>query len=321
VIDLRGGSVSARKLAAAVGHSEKWVRSRLALLSLPDVALDALHSGAISIDVATALTPAADHPDLIDDLVATDGLTVWRVESAHRQHLDDLAIDETIARLEATGVRAVTEDDWRENRTTWKTLDELGLDQDAHRGEPCHVVVVRTRYDHGVVEIGACTEPRRHRGRKPASELVVPTVEPTEAERAANVERRERRLASEARRDWLTDRLRNGRQIAAADAFPLAIATWIDIAPHMVLEKAAKLLGIEHPESGYVDYSAILAAHVNGEPKRLTGVAVALAAATTEERARHESRSPVVARYLDTIERLGYQLTDWEHTQRLTATS
>src|SRR6266508_4610293 len=56
VIDLRGGTVSARKLAAAVGHSEGWVRARLGLLTLPDAALDALHRGTITLDVATALT-------------------------------------------------------------------------------------------------------------------------------------------------------------------------------------------------------------------------------------------------------------------------
>ena len=66
VIDLRGGAVTARKLAAAVGHREGWVRARLGLLCLPDNALDALHAGKISLDVATALTVAVEHPELID---------------------------------------------------------------------------------------------------------------------------------------------------------------------------------------------------------------------------------------------------------------
>ena len=79
-----------------------------------------------------------------------------------------------------------------------------------------------------------------------------------------------------------------------------------------------KLLGIDHPDEGYVDYSAVLQRHLDAEPKRLATVAVALAAAIAEERARQSFGSPTVARYLDTIERLGYQPTDWEHTQRLT---
>jgi hypothetical protein len=84
VIDLRGGTVSARKLAAAVGHSEGWVRTRLGLLVLPDAALDALHAGTITLDVATALIPIAEHVELVEQLVARPGLSVWQIESAHR---------------------------------------------------------------------------------------------------------------------------------------------------------------------------------------------------------------------------------------------
>ena len=40
VIDLKGGTVTARRLAKAVGHSETWVKSRLSLLALTDAALD-----------------------------------------------------------------------------------------------------------------------------------------------------------------------------------------------------------------------------------------------------------------------------------------
>lgn len=70
------------------------------------------------------------------------------------------------------------EDEWRANQTAWKTVDDLGLDPEAHRGESCHTVVVKTRYDGTVVEIPAGSEPRRHRGLKPDSELVVTPSEP-----------------------------------------------------------------------------------------------------------------------------------------------
>ena len=103
-----------------------------------------------------------------------------------------------------------------------------------------------------------------------------------------------------------------------AAAFPLAIATWIDSAPYTAAQKAATLLGIERPDSGYVTDAALLHDHLAADPKRLTAVAVALVAATAEERARQSPASTVVVRYFDAIERLGYQPTDWEHTQRLT---
>ena len=135
---------------------------------------------------------------------------------------------------------------------------------------------------------------------------------------AATVERQERRQATEARTAWVSDRLRATRPIAAADAFPLAVWTWIGSAPYAVAQRAVKLLGIDHPAEGYVNHSALLHAHLCDDPKRLTAVAVALVAATAEEHARQSLDSQVVGRYLDAIERLGYQPTDWEHSQRLT---
>ena len=158
------------------GRRDLRVVDRLALLCLPDTALDALHAARITLDVATALTAAVDHPDLIDHLVTQRGLSVGQVESAHRKLLADLAVSEVGTRIEATGIVAVGEDEWRANQSAWKTLDELGLDAEAHRGESCHTVVVKARYDGTVVEIPACTEPRRHRGRKPDSELVAPRI-------------------------------------------------------------------------------------------------------------------------------------------------
>jgi ParB/RepB/Spo0J family partition protein len=317
LIDLRGGTVSARKLAAAVGHSEAWVRTRLALLTLPDVALDALHDGTITIEVGQALTTVAEHAELVDQLVSRRGLSVWQIEAAHRQLLTDQAITDATAALDTAGIMAVTEDAWRERGKTWKTLDDLGVDPDAHRGELCHAVVVKCRYDATVVEIPICTEPRRHRGRSPDSELVAPTAEPTPADQSATVERRERRHATDARSAWLTERLDTGRAIPTGEAFPLAVKTWIDSAPYATLQRATKLLAAETDSCGPPDHAAVLHRHLDDEPKRLTAVAMALVAATCEERARQSLGSPTVARYLDVIERLGYQPTDWEHTQRL----
>ena len=318
VIDLRGGTVTARKLAAAVGHSEGWVRTRLGLLCLPDTALDALHAGKISLDVATALAVAVDHPELIDQLLTHRGLSVWNVESAHRRLLADLAVAEAVGRIEASGLSAIGEDAWPASQASWKTLDDLGLDATAHRSESCHSVVVKARHDGTVVEIPACTEPRRHRGRKPDSELVVAASSPSEADQASATDRRKRRTATENRTNWLSERL-GGRQIAATDAFPLAIATMIETVPHAVAQRAVRLLRIDHPETGYIDYMTLLHDHLAADPKRLSAVAVSVVAAIAEERARQSHAAPIVARYLDAIERLGYQPTDWEHAQRLTA--
>lgn len=316
VIDLRGGTVSARKLAAAVGHSENWVRTRLGLLVLPDAALDALHDGKLTLDAAAALIPLAEEVELVEQLVSRGGLTVWQVESAARKWQADQALLAATEALDAAGVAVVTEADWKENQRSWKSLDDLGVAVDEHEGEPCHAVVVSARWDGTVVEMPVCTEPKRHRGRNPDSPVVVPTVEPSPADLAARAERRDRKEATSARQAWVAERLR-GRNIAAAEAFPLAVATWIDSAPYVVLKHAVELVGIEEPTSGYADYTALLRGVLADDPKRLGTVAVALVAATAEDRAKQSPRSTTVTRYLDAIERLGYQPTDWEHAQRL----
>ena len=318
VIDLRGGTVSARKLAAAVGHSEGWVRTRLGLLVLPDAALDALHTGTITLDVAVALVPFAEHIELVEQLVNQRGLSVWQVESAHRKWQADQALASATEALDAAGVAVVREAEWRDNQRSWKSLDDLGVTNEEHQEEPCHAVVVSCRYDGTVVEMPVCNEPRRHRGRSPESNVVVQPAEPSPADLADRADRKERRQATTTRQAWMADRLQ-GRTIAAGEAFPLAVATWIDSASYAVLKHAVELVGVEVPGQGYPDYSALLHGVVADDSKRLATVAVALVAATAEERARQAPRSTTVTRYLDAIERLGYQLTDWEHTQRLSA--
>ena len=316
VIDLKGGTVSARKLAAAVGHSETWVRTRLGLLVLPDAALDALHDGKLTLDTAVALVPLAEHTEVVEQLVAQRGLTVWQVESAARKWQADQALNLATEALDAAGVAVVTEADWRDNQRSWKSLDDLGVAVEEHEGEPCHAVVVSARRDATVVEMPVCTEPKRHRGRNPESAVVVPPVEPSPADLAARAERRERKEATSTRQAWVAERL-TGRPIAAAEAFPLAVATWIDSASYAVLKHAVELVGVEVPEGGYPSYTALLHGVLADDPKRLATVAVALVAATAEDRSKQSPRSTTVTRYLDAIERLGYKPTDWEHAQRL----
>ena len=318
VIDLKGGTVSARKLATAVGHSENWVRTRLGLLVLPDAALDALHDGKLTLDTAAALIPLAEHVELVEQLVSRGGLTVWQVESAARTWQAEQALNTASEALDAAGVAVVTETVWKDNQRSWKSLDDLGVAVDEHEGEPCHAVVVSCRYDGTVVEMPVCIEPKRHRGRNPESAVVVPPVEPSPADLAARAERKERKEVTTARQAWVAERLA-GRNIAATEAFPLAVATWIDSASYTVLKHAVELVGVEVPDGGYPDYSALLRGVMADDPKRLSTVALALVAATAEDRAKQSPRSTTVTRYLDAIERLGYQPTDWEHAQRLTA--
>ncbi len=260
----------------------------------------------------------ADHPDVIEALITDHRpLTAWQVDSAHRSLLINEAIDTAREALERSGTTVVLEDDWQANHSTWATLDDARLDPEAHRGGPCHAVLVKARYDATVVEIAVGTEPHRHRGRKPESEVVAAPVERSEADRQTSVERRQRRAATEARTAWLRDRL-GGRPLPTSEATNLAVLTWLETATYAATEKATQLLGLDAPGDGYVNYAGLLIEHVTDEPKRLAAVAVALVAATVEERARQSLTGPTVTRYLDAIERWGYQPTEWELAQRLT---
>ena len=116
------------------------------------------------------------------------------------------------------------------------------------------------RYDATVVEIPICTEPRRHRGRKPDSELVVATARTDDggpvssSSTAGNGATPPRPAAA-----WLSERLGTAEPIPTADAFPLAVATWIDSAPYAVVEQASpKLLGIDRlTASGDSDHASV----------------------------------------------------------------
>ena len=318
VIDLRGGTVSTRKLATAVGHSEGWVRSRLALLSLPDSALDALHAGTITIDVATALTAVAEHPDLVDQLVTQRGLT--RVAGRVRPSQPARRPRRHRRQQRPHRSRGVGRQRGRLERQPVDVEDPRRPPRRRH-GPPQRAVPRRGRQ----------VPLRRHRGRDPGVHRAGPPPRPQPRQRARRHDhpavrdragrhgrasgttpsrRRPHRLGQRTTPQRTPDRRRR--------RLPAGHRHMDRQRPYTAVQRAVKLLGIDHPDEGYVDYTAVLQRHLDAEPKRLATVAVALAAAIAEERARQSFGSTTVARYLDAIERLGYQPTDWEHTQRLT---
>jgi ParB family transcriptional regulator, chromosome partitioning protein len=81
LMTLRDG-LSIKALAARVGRSQTYVRTRLVILALPAKALDRLHRGEMSLDVATALAKVADDAELIDALLTGERLDEWTIERA-----------------------------------------------------------------------------------------------------------------------------------------------------------------------------------------------------------------------------------------------
>ena len=244
--------------------------------------------GTITIDVATALTAVADHPDLVEELVANhraDGVA-GRVRPSHPAHRPrrrrrqqrprrSRSVSRRRGRLAGEPARR-----GRPSTTSASTPT-------AHRSEPCHAVVVKCRYDATVVEIPICTEPRRHRGRKPDSERR------RGARRAHRGRRGRHRRATRTSTErptpaprWVSERL-GGRPLPASEAVPLAVLTWIDSAPYAAAQQATAAARDRGTRRRLRRPRRLLLEHIStAEPKRLAAVAVALVAATAEERAR-----------------------------------
>jgi ParB/RepB/Spo0J family partition protein len=319
VIDLKGGVLSVPKLAKAVGHSQGWVKTRLSILVLTDRALDSLHDGKLTLDVAAALTSLADEPDVIDRLVKQRPLSVWQVEQEIRTLRQHATLTTAVERLIAKGVTVVSETDQTEHARVWRTVDDaVGREQArAHRSEPCHAVLVKVAWDGTTAaEIALCIEPRRHKGATPASTLpaAIPTIggDPTGA-----AERRDRKAAAQARTEWLTERLATRHPFPTADATRLALLTWLDTITATQAERTAVLLGLDAGQTGW---NQVLLDEVEADPKRLAPVAATVAIVIAEETVRALGVNHKVARrYLDMIETWGYQPCEIEHSERLKA--
>ena len=238
--------------------------------TLPDSALDAFHAGTITLYVATALTTIAEHPDLVDQLVAQRGLPGRRpslpIAPARRPRCQRRRADLDHHR----GVRGQPRTTGERNQLDWKTLDDLELDDNGPPKQACHAVVVKSRYDATALEIPVCTDPRRHRGRKPRQRARRPTAPPRH--RATNSRTVERRSAARRRgpRRVAQRAAPQAARSPPANAFPLAVATWIDIALYAAVERAVKLLGIDHSGRGLRrPRRRCSTRHLADEPKRL----------------------------------------------------
>jgi ParB/RepB/Spo0J family partition protein len=319
VIDLKGGVMSVPKLAKAVGHSQGWVKTRLSILVLTDRALDALHDGKLTIDVAAALTNLADDPDVMDRLVRQRPLSVWQVEQEIRTLRQHATLTAAVERLTAKGIAVVSETDQAENARVWRTVDDaVGRDQArAHRSEPCHAVLVKVAWDGTTAtEIALCVEPRRHKGATPANTLPA-AIPPLGTDPTGATERRDRKAAAQARTEWLTERLATRHPFPTADATRLALLTWLDTITTSQAKKTAVLLGLE---AGPTGWNKVLLDEVDTDPKRLAPIAATVAIVIAEETVRVLGVNHSAARrYLDMIETWGYQPSEIEHSERLKA--
>ena len=187
-----------RRLARTVGRSEKHVRSRLALLELPDRAHDLIEAGRLTLADAEVLLAAKDRPEVIEEVLGDDAtIHQGRIESAVRSATRRAEQAEARIALEAELVAAgiVVLDEG----VTGTPLADLGIEEDAHRGETCHGVTIRSGYG-GPQAIVVCTDRRRHTQRGGSEVKVDRSAVRTDPEQERT---RERRRVAERRATFL----------------------------------------------------------------------------------------------------------------------
>ncbi|HKF00298.1 MAG TPA: ParB/RepB/Spo0J family partition protein [Actinomycetes bacterium] len=187
------------KLARRFGRSKRYVTQRLALLELPTPAQQAIAAGRVPVSAAPHIARLGGHPDRLADLLDRPPHDwEWAVTQALHQaeHAATLAAERTRA---AKRGFPVLDAGWElpgEATQIGQRDDQLTVDVDQHRREPCHAIVVLARHEPTSVEV--CTRPDRH---EPTGRSLVKATRPTPNARAkaGRQQTREQRRADRER--------------------------------------------------------------------------------------------------------------------------
>jgi ParB/RepB/Spo0J family partition protein len=169
LMDLNGGKLTPAKLCKRIGRAQGWVRTRMAICALSPQWREAIDRGELSLAAGDAAASVADlGPDHVEALCKRFAGHTWgdhnRLAADHRQRVEgDAAYDQAVAKAKRRKGTAVFTG---EDPPDWYLVLAEFLDaecQKAHRGEPCHAVLIeRTTYGQGFERTGICTSPDRH---------------------------------------------------------------------------------------------------------------------------------------------------------------
>jgi ParB/RepB/Spo0J family partition protein len=273
------------KLCRRIGKSQAWVRTRMAVTVLPDQWRTALDRGEFTLAAAEAAATLADlGPEHLDTACAQLAGRNW-IDStrAVANYRDDLRRAEhhqrAVERARAKHPAVFTSDNPPPDKA--KRLGEL-FDPDtaqAHRGEPCHAVVVRrVGWGDGADTFEVCTDPRRHRPDRgdTDSDLTADNTRPTVAGGDSSHAKRKGRVARLAHATDVWAKPRGG--ISQADLTRLALRGLICEAGREAIGFAATILGHEQPRE--VTHCDLLDAA--DTPAKLARVAAAVACGLAE---------------------------------------
>lgn len=213
----------ARRVGRTVGHVSK----RLKLLELPDVALDAINGGGLSIEDGLELVSITGvTPEIVTEAMKRDRDPVWAANQLTARAGKQAKVEAAIALAVEAGVpveRGVKSGygfSVPEAAKGWAVISEYGggrngmkgleLKPEAHRKEPCRALFVSPAGYDGEADTvhEACTDPKRHTSKgesavKPPA--AARALQPAEkAKRQETIARnRARREASAARMEVL----------------------------------------------------------------------------------------------------------------------
>jgi len=292
-------------IAERLGISQSHVSKRLALLNLPTEAVDALHSGGITVTEAVELTKLAKHPERLAEALR-QGQEWGDVTEAVRQEIDEQRAQEvreaSLRTLQDRRVKVVEAPmyGWYDRKE--KPLDQLRLNPAEHAKEKCHGAAVMS--DGRIVEV--CRKPENH-----ASPAAIARMErETDAQRAERAKDKARRDAAKAREEhW--------RGLVAEAALPVEA---VDFVLRQVLrdassrgcQMAARWLGLE-PERdqwGSPRYGNALATYAEQGTEHLQRAAFACAIGQAEElfRSPWGGGDPQLHHLTGLLEATGYTL-------------
>lgn len=297
-----------RRLARTVGRSEKHVRSRLALLELPDRAHELIEAGRLTLADAEVLLAAKDRPEVIEEVLGDDAtIHQGRIEAVVRSATRRAEQAEARIALEAelVGAGIVVLDEG----VTSTPLADLGIDEDTHRGETCHGVTIHSGYG-GPQAIVVCTDRRRHTQRGGSEVKGNRSAVRTDPEQERT---RERRRVAERRAAFLVDTLGSRLPKQASVAFALRVL--LDRANSNDCARACRSLGVESAVSqwGSTDWVGPLRAFAEGSDTNLLRAAVAIAAAVGEAGiGAHGGYGGIATALLGFLGELGYELDPFE---------
>lgn len=124
--------VTKATLATKIGRSASHVNSRLKIATLPDVALERVRDGRLTLTTAEALAKVRSAA-LVEKLAKKQGLTEWAIESAVRDEQNAKRIAKVVKVLEGLGVAEILTHD---PKNPWRSVRPDGDGWTRHTSYP-----------------------------------------------------------------------------------------------------------------------------------------------------------------------------------------